>query len=403
MITHKRTIKRIIAILLLGMLACQTLVPSTHPTPTPMMIAEPTSKPEPTDIPPTEGAGDGFEITVENQTPYEICYVYISQSDDDWGNDVLSLDETIEAGTSRTFEVSAEMHDLLIQDCDAVTMGTAWELTEGVILTFGGAGLIPFRVVNESTALICTLSFTHPASAALGEDGMGVGEVLEPQGGERLFFVDPGLYNIFAEDCDAREVHSAAAFDVTADAVWTIPADALPAGDGEPFTVVVQNHTPYDVCYVYISPAYAESWGDDWMSDNEVIAPGDERAFDVPGGARDIAAVDCEDAVVATAWEVVDDVTLTPGDTGTVALRVVNESADDICYFYASPTSGDDWGDDWMGDFELILAYEGLRTFYVQPDTYDVQAQDCDGVELASEYEVEITEDYEWVVEDFGD
>lgn len=183
---------------------------------------------------------------------------------------------------------------------------------------------------------------------------------------------------------------------------WTpSPTQSGPASEStDGFQVTIVNQTPVDICYVHISPVSSDSWGDDWMGEDEVIAPGDERAFDVPGGVYDIAAFDCGDAVVATAWEVSEDVTLTPGDSGSVALRVVNESSTDICYLYIDPSSEDMWGEDWMGDMELILADGGIRAFYLEPDTYDVLVEDCDGEEIASVYEIDLSEDYVWTVSD---
>ena len=130
---------------------------------------------------------------------------------------------------------------------------------------------------------------------------------------------------------------------------------------------------------------------------NGVLAPG---AFDVPGGLYDVSVFDCSDAVVATAWEIAEDVTLTPGDTGSVALYVANETSEDICYLYIAPTVEEEWGENILGDWELIPYEEGRRAFYLEPDTYDVLAEDCDGEEMASEFELDLTEDYLWTISD---
>lgn len=405
MMTRKSVVVLLIVALALLTLACQTVMGALMPeTPTPPAIIMPTWTPTSTKPGPTPASRGGFQVTVDNQTPYEICYVYISDSDDDyWGDDVLGLDETILPGYSHVFDVPAGPHDLLIADCDEVTMGTAWALDAEVTLTFGGAGTVPLRVVNESSAFVCSLTLTHPASPpVIGETGLGENEVLEPSAA-RIFFVEPGLYNITAETCETGETYTVSALDVADEPTWTIPEDAFApqdAGTGEPFVVRIVNETPVDICYVHISPASSDSWGDDWMGGDDAIAPGETRAFDVPGGVYDVAAFDCGDGVVATAWEVSDDVTLTPGDSGSVALRIVNQSSTDICYLYIAPSSEDMWGEDWMGEMELIPAGEGIRVFYVEPDTYDLLAEDCDGTEIASEYEADVTEDYVWTVSD---
>ncbi len=49
-----------------------------------------------------------------------------------------------------------------------------------------------------------------------------------------------------------------------------------------------------------------------------------------------------------------------------------------IHYVYISPTSSDDWGDDWLGSSELINSGSS-RTFNVTNGTYDVRLIDEDG------------------------
>jgi len=103
---------------------------------------------------------------------------------------------------------------------------------------------------------------------------------------------------------------------------------------------------------------------------------------------------------MATAWEVDDDLSLIVGDPkATVRLLVVNNSDTEICYVYISPTSADEWGDDWMGSMES-LPPGASRMFYVQPGVYDLQAADCDDNALAEEYEVDLTDDTTWTIGD---
>lgn len=166
------------------------------------------------------------------------------------------------------------------------------------------------------------------------------------------------------------------------------------------FDIKVVNRSPDEICYVMISPSEDDNWGDDWLGDEETIEPGDTRVFSVPAGTYDIRVEACNEAAMATAWEVDDDVTLTVGDPqATVRLLVVNDSSTEICYIYISPSSADDWGDDWMGDMESLPS-GWSRIFYVQPGVYDLQAADCDDNPLAEEYEVDLTEDVTWTLGD---
>ena len=71
----------------------------------------------------------------------------------------------------------------------------------------------------------------------------------------------------------------------------------------ETATLILQNDSAETICFVLISLAENEDWGEDWLDDTEVIAPGDSYTFDVPAGTYDLEARDCDSNVLATEWE----------------------------------------------------------------------------------------------------
>ncbi|MGC9521868.1 MAG: hypothetical protein ACP5HG_08310 [Anaerolineae bacterium] len=164
--------------------------------------------------------------------------------------------------------------------------------------------------------------------------------------------------------------------------------------------VRVVNRSPDDVCYVLISPSDSDRWGDDQLAENEVIDPDGDRLFSMDAGTYDVRIERCDEAAMATAWEVDGDTTVTiGGPREDIRLLVVNESDTEICYVFISPTSGDEWGDDQMGDLETLQP-DGKRIFYVESDVYDLQVADCEGATLTEEYEVDLTEDLTWTLHD---
>jgi hypothetical protein len=172
-------------------------------------------------------------------------------------------------------------------------------------------------------------------------------------------------------------------------------------GGSNDVTFTVVNRSPEDICYVLISPSESDSWGDDQLGENDTIAPGDRQSFTMPSGTYDIRVENCEEAAMATAWETSSNTTITAGQSGAdVKLTVINDSSSEVCYVYISSSSGDDWGDDWMGDMESLPSGGGLRAFYVKPGTYDLMAADCDDVSLIEEYEVDLRSDLEWTLSD---
>ncbi len=171
-------------------------------------------------------------------------------------------------------------------------------------------------------------------------------------------------------------------------------------GDG--FTVTVRNATSNDeICYVLISSSDEQAWGEDWLGDSETIGAGSSMSFDVTGsGEHDVMLQNCEGVTLGTAWQLSSDSTVTIGGSGLVKMEVYNESATEVCYIYISPSTNDNWGEDWLGAKESIAAQEGMRFFYVEPGAYDLLAQDCDGNDLVQETGVEISDGTTWTITD---
>lgn len=164
--------------------------------------------------------------------------------------------------------------------------------------------------------------------------------------------------------------------------------------------IEIENKSPDDVCYVLISPSDSDAWGDDQLGDEDRIAAGDSQTFNMDDGTYDVRVETCGEAAMLTAWEVDSDTTLTVGESrATARLLLSNESTSEVCYVFVSPSSGDDWGDDWMGSSETVQPGQ-TRIFYVEPDTYDLQVSDCDGETLTEEYDVDMTEDLTWTLSD---
>ncbi len=163
------------------------------------------------------------------------------------------------------------------------------------------------------------------------------------------------------------------------------------------FKITVDNQSKRDICEVYISPTGQESWGANWL--DGTIKSGKSRSFEVSPGQYDVIVYDCEDAALASAWEVGSTYTLTVGGRGLVELVLKNVSSGKVCYVYISPATNDSWGEDWLGMQESLETGE-TRVFFVEKGTYDLMAQDCDENTLAEEYNVDIKNDITWTLKD---
>jgi len=68
-------------------------------------------------------------FTVVNQSSAPVCYAFISPSGaQNWGEDDLRAEETIDPGASRTWDLPAAAYDLLLDDCDQQTLAEEYDL-----------------------------------------------------------------------------------------------------------------------------------------------------------------------------------------------------------------------------------------------------------------------------------
>ncbi len=393
----------IVALLLSFSLGCSFVTDRVLPT---LLGDEPqfeqvTSEPPPEDVTsepvsePDVFASESFDLVVENRSIYDVCHVYISSSDAEmWGEDWLGDDAPIGVGDSHSFALSAgQQYDVLVRGCDWATLGSAWDVDKERMLTIGGQDKVAVRLVNSVDVEICYVFISDARRDRWGDDRLGVYESI-PSSEERIFFVNPSTYDLMVVDCDDQPLSSLLEVDlVEGEFVWTVDEDNGSSGPSEarPFQVQIENQTPYDICYVYVSPSGSDSWGEDWLAAREVIAPGRTQTFDVPGGPHDILLQDCREATVETAWRVEEDVLLQPGRTGSASLLVVNESDLDICYVFISLTSEIISEDNWLRSWEIIPADpQEPRVFYMSPGVYDLEIQDCDKRVLFEEYALEV-------------
>ena len=409
--------------LLLFSLACTTLTDSGDdltPTQDEMPeveleteepIVEETKEPPATEEATLEVSNEsgGFTIQVANESDYEICYVFISPSEsEDWGADWMDSEETILSGGARDFDLPAGTYDVKVSNCELETLATDWELAVDSTVQVGGSGRVALELSNLNETDICYAQLSPSSLETWGEDALGDKELLI-SGASRVFFLQPGTYDVLLSDCDEAVLAEEYELEITVDTAWQLTDQGLVMDgmvddgltEGDSFSLDVANESDYDLCYVYISSSTGEEWGADWLGEGEIIVPGDFwSSGDIPAGPHDIKLETCSGAVLATAWEMEFYTSILIGGFGKVPLEVVNDSSDEICYAYFSFSTADEWGMDWMGLYETVQP-GGMRIFYLEPGTYDLMVEDCDGNDLVTELEVVIgTDGTTWTVSD---
>jgi len=177
----------------------------------------------------------------------------------------------------------------------------------------------------------------------------------------------------------------------------TLMPTNTPKPEPEGATLEITNDSGWEVWYVYISPADAEGWGDDWLGDH-VIEDGETYLIeDIPEGVYDVKAEDANHEVIEVVWEAEVEGSMTWTVTGLASFEVINESDDMIAYLYISPSDSDTWGDDWLGD-DVIKAGASYIVSDIPRGVYDFKAADEDGDSVEVIYNVSLPDKSSWTV-----
>ncbi len=383
-----------------GMLACTLLGRGGKEIPTVVVTGEATSV---LDIFATEeatpsGAGEPFTVVVTNASPYDICYLSLTPSEEEyWWKSKVSPQHPLSPGHSLTLNVEADTYDLLVENCRSATMGTAWGISRTTTIVIGGDGKVPLWAYNNSDAEICYFYSSPVDSHAWEDDLLGEQETIA-SGLMRVFFVEPGTYDLMVADCDDNEIASAYGLEVEGAMRWPLPEAPVPFAEEGEVTITVDNRSPYDVCYIFAVPSLAGTWGRDILGD-DVIAPGESRTLTLPADRYDVLVEDCDGFTLATGWEIDDEATMNVGDPNTVPLVLINRSSQDLCDVYIAPAGSNDWGPNRLGQAEMIEAGDG-RVFFLSPGKYDLSARSCDNRNVIEEHDISVESELLWKVSD---
>jgi len=258
----------------------------------------------------------------------------------------------------------------------------------------GSTGAISLELSNQSGVEVCYVYISPTTSDEWGADWLGDTETVMP-GSRRAFDVDAGSYDLLAADCAENVIDERYGVSINSAMDWT-----LTQGASNNAGLTVYNESGVEVCYVYISSSSSSEWGGDWLG-NITVPNGEYWSTRLPMGTYDLLAEDCNGHAVDEQYGVVltgdTDWTISGYTASTdTTLTIVNDTAYDIWYIYISPSSSDEWGDDWLGD-DMIPAY-GSYTFFLSEGTYDLRVEDSDYNVMATRFEEYLGGENEWTV-----
>ncbi len=74
--------------------------------------------------------------------------------------------------------------------------------------------------------------------------------------------------------------------------------------------------------------------------------------------------------------------------TGMVDIFIDNQTGQSVCYLLISPTTDDMWGDDWLGDEEILDNGDTRWVTLPSEGMYDMMWMDCNQETIGEFYEV---------------
>lgn len=313
---------------------------------------------------------------------------------------------------------------------------------------------ITLKVVNDTPVPICALTLAAPGDTAPGDDWLGPDQSIAP-GGTWAFSVSAGTYDLQATSCDDQTLADTPNLDLSASQTYTVSApDGLvvpPPSDG----VVVwlgadcakPPLTPNDpvlirTAWFTSTEALAEANADhlhfvvsvdgvqlegvepirrpaETLTLLDEIGCGPEEptplvSWDLPigqldDGAHTVSVEYIADIEIFDGFETYSagslgalDMEIEVGLAGqppsggdTASLTVFNDSQDIVCFVLIGPPASE-WVDDLLGS-DVLLPGDYLQVEIV-PDTWALQAEDCEGDVLGYEAAYDIDGSAEWHV-----
>lgn len=164
--------------------------------------------------------------------------------------------------------------------------------------------------------------------------------------------------------------------------------------------------TSEDICHLYIVPHGSTTWGPSLLEAGKTIAPNASQSFPKETGMYDLMAENCNKQEISKTsnlhvhehahWVAKEEGASTEASTSETVLEVINNTSEDVCYLYISPSTNDDnWGDNWISESERIPIGQ-TRTFSVETGTYDVRAETCQKEVIAEFFDQHLEGNMEW-------
>src|SRR3989304_5676771 len=114
-------------------------------------------------------SGPAVNLTIANQTPAAICEVYASgEESNEWGASLLPEGTQILSGEERPIPLQAGVYDVLVRNCDGVTIHSSAQIAADTRIQIGGADLVPVTIENAASGEVSLAGGGLPPQPAAG-------------------------------------------------------------------------------------------------------------------------------------------------------------------------------------------------------------------------------------------
>ena len=90
--------------------------------------------------------------------------------------------------------------------------------------------------------------------------------------------------------------------------------------------------------------------------------------------------------------------TLEPKAPAGATIEITNDSGIEVWYVFISPSDAEEWGEDWLGDDNVLSDGQVHTVAGIPEGTYDVMAADEDGETIETLWDVQVDSDMTWSI-----
>jgi len=171
--------------------------------------------------PPLEISGTAT-LTLYNVSAQPVCYVYISSTGDDRGDNRLGAGEVVSPTKSQEFVVQRGAYHLWAGDCNHQEIDARRDFAiSGVADWIIGSSLAKLTLHNNFEQLVCYVYISPTSSDKWGSNCLEPGEEVAP-GQSREFAVRQMVYDLKAENCDHQVISIRWSCSIGGVVEWTI-------------------------------------------------------------------------------------------------------------------------------------------------------------------------------------